>query len=409
MRRIRIHNQTFLVGFKWEQAGWRSHREILQEARGRLEYDRYVFAPPVWGSIDTQGQKGKLYALAPLLVKPEESQVAIYALSDADSQQPIWWVLAYKNGAISARSDRAFEKEQEAELFAESLKDTLGIETLERYDLNSAPEAIWDAFTHADKALRRSLQARVSRDVTPARVMAIVVGVILLMASIFGVNALLDYQDKRSRMASRMSYQQRQEQRVREIEANPEKHFPAAWMSAPSASEFITKAIPELLNQPLVANGWRMKSASCNGKSISLVWEATPFAEYNQLPFHAVLDAKNTALARSSAPFSGLEPGRRTQKDLLSVEKATLALYSLTQHFGMDPKLTFRKRQVRTVEKRKIECPWVSAVVELKNVPAYIINDHEAFAKAMTIPGLILNQISYSNEKWTLKGELYAR
>ncbi|MBR6625377.1 MAG: hypothetical protein IKL01_04120, partial [Mailhella sp.] len=163
MRRIRIHNQTFLVGFKWEQAGWRSHREILQEARGRLEYDRYVFAPPVWGSIDTQGQKGKLYALAPLLVKPEESQVAIYALSDADSQQSIWWVLAYKNGAISARSDRAFEKEQEAELFAESLKDTLGIETLEHYDLNSAPEAIWDAFTHADKALRRSLQARVSR------------------------------------------------------------------------------------------------------------------------------------------------------------------------------------------------------------------------------------------------------
>ncbi len=413
MRRVTVWNQIFLVGFKWELTGGRSHRDILQDARSRLEHDRYVFVPPVWGSIDVHGQKGRLFALAPLLVRPEESSVSVYKLMDADSLRPFWWVMAFHNGTLSARSDRDFEKEEDALLFAESLQSTLGVEELERFDEEESQSIIREALDTADKALRKRLPAHLSRDVTPIRVMAMVAGVALFVGLLFGGNAVWEYQKRQERLASEMSHKARQEQQVRDVLDNPEKHFPALWMTAPSAGDFINAVVPELLRQPLAANGWRMKQASCNGKSIRLHWEATPFAEYGQLPFNAVLDA-DPASARSTVSMPNTSTVhdtavKRTQDSLLPSEQAVRALYAFTRRFELRQKVSFRKRLERTIAKQKVACPWISANVELTGLPSYLLVDHQALAKALDVPGLVLSELSYANGKWNLKGELYAR
>ena len=410
MRRVTIDKQTFLVEFFWEQTAWKTHREILQEARSRLEYDRYVYAPPYWGSIDSDGQKGKRYALAPLLIVPSESHVSVYALTDADTNQSFWWVLGYRNGSISVRSDKCFERETDALLFAESLKDTLGLESMvEQFDSEQSLAAIQSALAEGKKAILKRAQAHLSRDVTPARILAIVAGVVMVLGLIYGANELLNYRDRQQRLAAAQSYKLKQEKQLQDASQHPEKIFPSLWMSAPSPEDFITAVVPELFKQPLSANGWKMKKASGNGKSIRLDWEATPLAEYLQLPFDAKLDPKNMALAHSSISMASVAPGSRTQNDLLPLDEALQQFYAFCQHFGIKSKISWRKRIERTIAKQKVSCPWVSSTLELLDVPSYMIFNYTAFAKALNISGLIVNELLYTDGKWNLKGELYAR
>ena len=94
---------------------------------------------------------------------------------------------------------------------------------------------------------------------------------------------------------------------------------------------------------------------------------------------------------------------------LLSQQEATRQLYAFTRKYALKLRLTFAKREEKKIEKQTISCPWVTAAWELSGISAALIADHDALAKELNIPGLILKEISYSDNAWKLKGTLYAR
>lgn len=138
-------------------------------------------------------------------------------------------------------------------------------------------------------------------------------------------------------------------------------------------------------------------------------WNQTPFSDYQYLPFNAVLDAKQPKKARSAAALNKLPEAHRTIAELLPQDEASRRLYAFTQHFSLKTKLMFAKRETRDVEKITITCPWVRGTWEISNLPAVMITDYASLSSAIAIPGLLLNEIVFTKNTWTLKGELYAR
>ena len=65
------------------------------------------------------------------------------------------------------------------------------------------------------------------------------------------------------------------------------------------------------------------------------------------------------------------------------------------------------RRFVKACLKRNV----ISAVCfpEKKRLPAYLIADYRSLAQALNIPGLFIKEISYVNESWKIRGELYAK
>lgn len=181
-------------------------------------------------------------------------------------------------------------------------------------------------------------------------------------------------------------------------------------MTAPDPDAVITQCAPAMLRYPLAANGWRLSSLSCSGTALAATWEHTDFSEYTLLPFNGELDEQQPRLAVSHTPIrESLPKAERNIGSLLSREEAARRLYAFTQHFSLRTRLSWRKRAVKKVEKQDVACPWISSSWELSNLPAYLIADYRSLAQALNIPGLLIKEVTYANESWKIKGELYAK
>ena len=127
-------------------------------------------------------------------------------------------------------------------------------------------------------------------------------------------------------------------------------------------------------------------------------------------PFNGELNEQQPRLAVSHTPIrESLPKAERDLGCLLSREEATRRLYAFTQHFSLKTRLSWGKRTVKKVEKQDVVCPWISSSWELSNLPAYLIADYRSLAQALNIPGLFIKEISYVNESWKIRGELYAK
>lgn len=414
MRRVVINGQSWLVGLKWDLIDKRTRAELIAEADGAVDtYDRMVMLGTQYGLARTGGKPlwKKTSSLAAALVQNgEASEISVFSLSDADTSQPFFWVIAVQRDIISARSDRCFDSEAEAENMVDSLRDTLGIETVRRFSPDEGTSYLAGILGKLPRAAVRAARLTPLHQLTREGFIKVAASILLLIGVGWGLSSFFEYRDRLDRIERSRVSQERKAARIREVRTYPERHFPRQWMTAPNPEDVILQCVPAMLRQPLAANGWKLSALSCRENGMTATWEQTDFSEYEYLPFDAALDAKNPRLAVSHAPVPGTFPKtNRSVNGLLSEEEVSLSLYAFTQRFGLKTRLSFGKRAVKKVEKEEVACPWTTSTWELSGLPAYLIVDYQNLARALNIPGLLIKEISYADSSWKLKGELYAK
>ncbi len=414
MRRVILNGHYYAVGLKWALLDGRTKAELIREAERYDEpYDVIALLKTQYALGRSQGKKvwKKSLSLAAVLGPAQyEDGVYVFPLEDADTHEAFWWVVGIHRGMISARTDRCFTMQEEAEAFARSVQDTLGVEKLITVSPDKGMTHLSETLAGLQKSHLKGARLSPLHQTTQTKLIKVFLGVCLFAAACWGVSSLLDYKERLDRAERSRIAAEKKHQRIRDVQDYPERHFPRQWMNAPDPGALVKQCVPAMFLHPLAANGWKLSALSCAGRSLSATWEQTEFSEYMLLPFNAVLDEKSPKFAMSHTPVPGnLPKGERALADLLSKEEAARRLYAFTQHFALKTKLSFKKRAVKKVEKIDVPCPWLEGSWELSEVPAYLVADYNSLAQALNIPGFILKEITFAKNTWKLKGEVYAK
>ncbi len=411
MRRVVINGQSYAVGLDWFPLKEDMKRaELVLEAEGYDEKcDLSVVLEKQYALARSRNRSWKRVRslAATLVLNKYPDAVHVFPLVDADDDTPFWWVIGVRRGIVSGQTDRCFDTREDAESVAVSVQDSLGVPELQ-------------SFSDADVLLNHTKPTKTSFMNDPAALghLKDTAAIKLLKASAiavgfaFGwwaVDSVLEYRAAQEALEQARILTQNKEKRAKELAEHPERYFSSKWMQAPLPETFFNQCAPEMFRFPMAANGWGLSSLSCSGSSLSATWQQTPLSDYTHLPFNALLDPQKPKIATSSRPLPPLAGANRSASSLLSQRDAARRLYALTQHFRLNlKKLTFAKRQTKTVERISLSCPWVKASFELDHVPAFLVADYVSLGKALSeIPGLIVTEISYS-DNWTIRGELYA-
>lgn len=403
MQVVDVHGQICMTGFRWS-SDVKPRSEIIAEAG--TEYNRLVQLSHQYGLIqDEANQYKKPVSLAALLQHADAQKVSIYKLHDVRTGKSFYWVLGVWH-RISVRTDKSFDNESDAQDFAESVRDTLGLENVENYE---SEESIARIAKVLSSGVPKEAYAIPLSRYSQARLLKCLAALACAIVLAWGAIQLIEYREQQQRIEAQRQYTRQKEARLADAVANPERHWPSAWMTAPEPSVFVTTVFPQMLRHPLAANGWRLNRLTGSRLRLTATWEQTPFSDYAHLPFSGQLDDKNPKLARSQVAITVLSAKKRTLDDLLPQSEVSAALYGFTHQFGAKIRISFAARGTKKIEKRNIECPWLSGKWELSALPAYLIADYANMASALAIPGVIIQEVVYEDGHWALKGELYAR
>lgn len=407
MRRVISNGQSYAVGLDWFPLQRMTRAEVIQEAERYDDKSDLVVILKEQYALARSGNrtwKKKLRSLAATLIQAKyPDAIYIFNLVDADTAQSFWWVVGIRKGIISNLTDRCFDDQDGAQALSVSVRDSFGVADI------TEVESL-DSLTRTHKFSDPTV-------LTPLKETAAVklMKTALIVAG-FGlgwwmVDSILDYRAAQEALEQARILTQNKEKRAKELAEHPEKYFLSDWMNAPLASVFMDQCTPEMFRFPTAANGWHLVGLSCLGNSMSATWEQTALSDYMHLPFNAVIDAKKPRIVVSGKQLPTLHNAGRNLSSLLSQSEASRYLYAVTQRFRLNLKqLSFDKRQTKLVEKIQLSCPWIKARFELANVPAFLVTDYHNFGKALSeIPGLIITEISYAKENWTIRGELYAK
>ena len=194
------------------------------------------------------------------------------------------------------------------------------------------------------------------------------------------------------------------EKRRMEILSNPGSFFPRPWLSAPSVKAWSERCTNYLLQIPFTENGWDLREATCTGDSVDLKWEYTESASFLHLPNGAELLAPTIAHRRLG--FERLPSGQGA--GLLTRDSVARKLYELARLLGLHLTLSWKDQSSKTISEGSLSvaiiAPWHEGVFAVDNVPSMIILDKDLYEALHTIPGLVLQSISYSGGSWKIKG-----
>lgn len=415
MRRVVLNGISYAVGLKWFP--FRGTREeAIQEAHGRdAQFDLIVVLTDheQYGLGSSKGSSWKkTKSLAASLVRNVcPDAVHVFSFHDETTKEPFWWVIGILKKRISAQSDRCFGNREEAEKLAISIQNSLGVEHKSFSEEESLAFFSEHLGTPKKTLLLRDATALSSlRETDRIKLLKAGLWVVAFALGWWTVDAVLEYKAARDAMEQARILTQNKERRAKELAAHPERYFSSAWMKSPEPGSFLKQCVPAMFRFPTAANGWSLDGLSCSGDFLKATWEHTEFSDFMYLPFNGTLDHKKPQIATSNKTLPVLPEGRRETGILLSQDEAARRIYALTQHFRLKlKKLSFAKRETKTVEKIQLTCPWIRGSWEITKVPAVMIADYANVADAFAIPGLIITELSYDKDTWTIRGELYAR
>ena len=411
MRTVILQGKPYVVGLRWSPTEGLSKSAIITEAIASQKYDRLILLDDQYGLADCGGKRGDILALAAVIrFKEEGDLIRICMLRDEFSHQPFWWVIGISHGMISARSDKFFDSLEEAKEFAQSLQHTLGIDDIEELTEEANTARLTNLLAALSHSERKALRLLPLHQDSHIKLLKLGGALSLIFAVCWSGSYYMEYRQQQERAEINRLAMMKKEERIRELQSHPDRYFSRQWMTASAPDEVLRNGIPAMLSVPLAANGWKLDSLNCSDKSLTARWEQTPFADYLNLPFDGALDERHPQFSSSRHAMKPIpDHAGRTVDALISQQDATRQLYAFTRKYALKLRLTFAKREEKKIEKQTIACPWVTATWELYGISAALITDYDVLAKELNIPGLILKEISYSDNAWKLKGTLYAR
>ncbi len=415
MRLVEMNRRLWAVGLKWYQIPPQK-RITLSTLRKEAETMTGGDAPDVvalrprqygLGMAGTWEAWKKAVPLAGGVVRPGVNFLGVFRLRDTLGES-FWWVIAVRQGLISAHADCICESREEADKAVLELKDLLG-EFDEEQDCDS-PEAslAWLEPVVKYHAKARLHALRVPPSYWRNRLLA-AGGIALVIAGAFAGNAYIRHMEEQRRQISLTLSRQMEQQRRDYMEAHPEEQFAQPWRTSPPVAELAEFCGERLLELPTAASGWKLERAICSGSMLTVEWQFQPGADFVRLPPHASLESTRKAVSRigHQPAFSSREG--ETHGQLSSRAEIRSHLYQLTQNMGaLLNNFQFDKPEQKVIEKITVIAPWQKGKWELKGIPAALLLD-ESLGRALSLPGLILREIVFSSsEGWTMRGDVYA-
>jgi hypothetical protein len=421
MRLVNVNNRLWAVGFVWpldagpQSARSRSRTVLRQKAHGiNPAFNKVTFRSRQYGFCAGGGHDlSKVRSLAGFLTLSSPSFLGVFHLRDVTGSA-FWWLFCRHHGRNIGTGDTAYDTREEAEGQAQSLRALLKDDFADNITCATPAESLaWlsdllkPGLVDAIKGTARleSLHKPPSRPAIPLLAACLAIG-----AGIWGAAKYFDHRSMQAASESARLSRLSAEQRRRAVQARPEQHFPQEWMTKPRPEALIAQCAAAMRSQPLVVNGWLLEALSCADGSLELAWRHQPGADYLALPEHAVMHEQDPLLAAASRPLPVLA-GRRDGQAfpaILSKEQATRELYHLCQIIGVQLRLSFAKPATRAIDKVEIAAPWVRADFEFTDVPTLLLGDPD-FARMLSIPGLTLESIRYTNNSFVYKGSVYVR
>ena len=404
MRLVEMNRRLWAVGLKWYQIPPQK-RITLSTLRKEAETMTGGDAPDVvalrprqygLGMAGTWEAWKKAVPLAGGVVRPGVNFLGVFRLRDTLGES-FWWVIAVRQGLISAHADCICESREEADKAVLELKDLLG-----EFD----EEQDCDSVKYHAKARLHAL--RVPPSYWRNRLLA-AGGIALVIAGAFAGNAYIRHMEEQRRQISLTLSRQMEQQRRDYMEAHPEEQFAQPWRTSPPVAELAEFCGERLLELPTAASGWKLERAICSGSMLTVEWQFQPGADFVRLPPHASLESTRKAVSRigHQPAFSSREG--ETHGQLSSRAEIRSHLYQLTQNMGaLLNNFQFDKPEQKVIEKITVIAPWQKGKWELKGIPAALLLD-ESLGRALSLPGLILREIVFSSsEGWTMRGDVYA-
>ncbi len=415
MRLVEINKRLYAAGLKWYQIPPQKKvtlatlRKEAETVTGGDAPDVVALRPRQYGlgMAGTWEAWKKAVPLAGGVVRPGVNFLGVFRLRDTLGES-FWWVIAVRQGLISAHADCICESREEADKAVLELKDLLG-EFDEEQDCDS-PEAslAWLEPVVKYHAKARLHALRVPPSYWRNRLLA-AGGIALVVAGAFAGNAYIRHMDEQRRLISQKLSLQMEQQRRDYMEAHPEEQFVQPWRTSPPVTELAAFCGEKLLELPTAASGWKLDRAVCSGSMLTVEWQFQPGADFVRLPPHASLESTRKAVSRigHQPAFSSREG--ETHGQLSSRAEIRSHLYQLTQNMGaLLNNFQFDKPEQKVIEKITVIAPWQKGKWELKGIPAALLLD-ESLGRALSLPGLILREIVFSSsDGWTMRGDVYA-
>lgn len=398
MRVVRLAKKRFVIGLWWQvqdrsQKLKRQARALNQEIGEN--YTHVVLRETQLGMGKGKGIVCGLPSLASAVADFGGGHVFICHFPDMSC----WWVCAVKDGVIAAEGDWVCASESEAMEHAEYMRLMLDIQRVEIVEDNKdVCGKIVDVMKpHWQLWMRGRPHGRVQKLSSSLRPLLMFVSAVLTLLAVFmAYSAGIFSDDSMMRLLA--------EKRRMEILSNPGSFFPRPWLSAPSVKAWSERCTNYLLQIPFTENGWDLREATCTGDSVDLKWEYTESASFLHLPDGAELLAPTIAHRRLG--FEMLPSGQGA--GLLTRDSVARRLYELARLLGLHLTLSWKDRSSKTISEGSLSvaiiAPWHEGVFAVDNVPSMIILDKDLYEALHTIPGLVLQSISYSGGSWKIKG-----
>lgn len=413
MRLANVDKRLWAVGLQWitdkKATLERAMREAEAQGNGAERFSTVAFRSRQYGlGTDVSGKT--LCPLAAALRLPS-SFLGVFSLEDADGTV-FWWVLAVRHGIITAQGDNLFATREEAHAHVLSgVEDLLG--EFENRKICESPEEslAWLAPLLPSRfsftAFKIRLQPlRAGKHAKKHLVLAIAG---LALVSVYGASLLLEHKATQKALeASRLALMDKERHR-RELAEHPERHFPMPWNTSLSTADMFKRCVPAMLDVPVSASGWLLAVASCNGHSLTVTWLHQPGADYLSPPPAAKVETPEKAVAVFTLGSFDKKYELLPHIGLPVRETVNRHLYQLTQNLGIKLNMNFGKPQKTVKDKVELVAPWLRGDFELSAVPSGAMLDFPALSAALSVPGLVLEQIRMENFNWNIKGAVYAK
>lgn len=419
MRMVIINKRPWAVGLDWSSTRMEKlSRSRLLEMAQKIDpaFDMMAVQRRLYGFGSSGGRPEdwkKARSLAAFIQLPP-SFLGLFALEDVQGES-FWWVIGRQNGQNVGQGDAVYATRQEAEQELKSLNELLDNSIAEVVTQEDPAHSLaWlEPLLHVGPgAVLRRRGCLESLQKAPRRVSSAVLGAGLALGLLIGggmaFNAWRDHQAEQASLESARLARLNKEQRRRELLAHPQDYFEQIWTQAPLAEDVAVPCMKALLAQPTVVNGWMLSEASCAGRSVSVTWAHQSQADFLSLPTRATLKSPQLAVSRMTLTTDRKVRTGQKYPSILTLEIATRHLYQITQQAGARLRLTFQKPEKRSIEKVELSAPWVKGEWTLSAVPGSLLQE-DALWRALDVPGLTLERISFKNEDWTLQGNIYAK
>ncbi|MDR2504236.1 MAG: type 4b pilus protein PilO2 [Deltaproteobacteria bacterium] len=336
----------------------------------------------------------KIYSLAGSLRLSRKTFIGLFAF------ETFWWVLGAPNGAIA--EDACYATQAEAENAVQDLRNIYAADA-ELITCKSAGETI----RYLQQQLRPEYPLEYLANDPAAKSLRLKLAglAFLLLCAVAAWNLYGLFQEREMEIARR-NMLLAAEQNKQNLLEHPEIYFQRTWQDAPSPRNAGGQCIPAMLDQALVEEAWMLTGMSClPGTGLTLTYNHSRGGSFTKLPAKARLISPTSA--QGVLPLASLP--KNPAVSLLSRDDAGAELYQVVQELNANlEKLSWEAPEQTRRDGVLIFAPWQRGQFTLANAPMQSFLDLSIF-KFLSLPGLIVSEITWSKSGWTIQGVIYAK